>query len=100
MSILDQIEITHNYQQEIVDKSFKLWSNMHGALVEVNYPLPETISLSASMRNLDQHYRPYLEKYVGQQSVDWDWSLTGVDILIKLHESKNKYASILKLMWG
>ena len=62
----------------------------------------------------NDHYRPWLEKYVGRQGWDWNWeyvlgppvgNMRGVvqskdAVKIKIRQKKAKYATIASLMWN
>jgi len=53
----------------------------------------------------NDHYRPYLEKHVGKQGVDWNWGMANRDatdnrLTIKVRQKHQKYATILSLMWN
>lgn len=50
-------------------------------------------------------YRPWLEKYVGKQGIDWNWGFIGNDVAencltIKVRAAKSKYAIIMALHWA
>jgi hypothetical protein len=50
----------------------------------------------------NHHYRPYLEKNVGKQGIDWNWkisSFSGDLLAIKFRKGKEKWASIITIMW-
>jgi hypothetical protein len=46
-------------------------------------------------------YRPWLEKHVGKQHIDWDWNIASYDgslLEIKFRKGKYKWATLFKLM--
>lgn len=77
---------------------------MPGTTIKVKWPVGEVrIKQEQSgiwdyVRSADpnDHYRPWLEKYVGKQGWDWNWKLDphGFDsLIIKFRRGKEKYAS-------
>lgn len=53
----------------------------------------------------NDHYRPWLEKNVGKQGWDWNWGFTDTDatddtLTIKIRRGREKYATLLGLMWS
>lgn len=53
----------------------------------------------------NDHYRPWLEKHVGQQGRDWDWGLANNDatdnrLTIKIRLKHQDSAVIAKLQWS
>ncbi len=53
----------------------------------------------------NDHYRPFLEKYVGRQGWDWDWGMADRDatdnrLTIKIRRKHNRYATILAIKWA
>lgn len=48
----------------------------------------------------NEYYRPWLEKYIGKQHVDWNWDLCRDNIeLIVIEFSKKEYATLFELSW-
>ena len=50
----------------------------------------------------NDHYRPYLEKNVGKQGIDWNWRIASVEgntLAIKFRKGKEKWATIITIMW-
>jgi hypothetical protein len=53
----------------------------------------------------NDHYRPWIEHYVGCQGWDWDWALRDNDVLhnvltIKFRKGKDQWASIAAMKWS
>jgi hypothetical protein len=54
----------------------------------------------------NDHYRPWIEKYVGRQGWDWDWTVgPSVDetknyLTIKIRRKHAKYATIAAMRWS
>ena len=53
----------------------------------------------------NDHYRWWLEKYVGKQGWDWNWGMADNDVIqnrltIKICKSKSKYATIAQVLWS
>ncbi len=53
----------------------------------------------------NDHYRPFMEKYVGRQGWDWNWGMQDNDIAenrltIKFRQAKREWAIIAALKWG
>ena len=90
------------------------WRLMPGTTFKVKWPVGAIIeefedqyktngSLFSSDPN--EHYRPFLEKYVGRQGWDWDWAMIDTDITenlltVKLRRGKEKYATLLAMRWS
>ena len=52
----------------------------------------------------NDHYRPWLEKYVGKQGWDWNWGHHPDEpadmLVIKFRRKHAKYATMAKLLWS
>ncbi len=51
----------------------------------------------------NDHYRPYLEQYIGRQGWDWDWridDLANNTLTIRLRRRHQRHASVLALKWA
>jgi hypothetical protein len=53
----------------------------------------------------NDHYRPWMEKNVGQQGWDWNWGVANNDVsenrlTIKIRRKYQDYAIIAKLQWS
>lgn len=78
----------------VVNHDHPKWQDMGGAV---------WVDLGFSS-NPNDHYRPWLEKYIGRQGWDWNWGLADNDVeenklTIKIRKSKSKYVSIIGMMW-
>ena len=92
------VQIKYN---EITSKIYRLWWNLvPGKVVKVKWPYPTILAAGFT-----EHYRPWLEKNVGKQHIDWDWAILDGDmrndqLSIKLRLGKTKWASIIALKWS
>ena len=53
----------------------------------------------------NDHYRPWMEKNVGQQGWDWNWGMANNDatenrLTIKIRRKHAKYATIAAMRWS
>ena len=53
----------------------------------------------------NDHYRPWMEKYVGKQGWDWNWGMADRDatdnrLTIKIRRKHAEYATIAALRWA
>lgn len=53
----------------------------------------------------NDHYRWWLEKYVGEQGWDWNWGMADKDVIdnrltIKIRQKYAKYATIAAMRWS
>jgi hypothetical protein len=53
----------------------------------------------------NDHYRPFMEKYIGKQGWDWNWGVANNDVAanrltIKIRQKHATYATILALRWS
>lgn len=97
------------------------WRFMPGIIVNVRWPSgnivvnhddPRWVDLGGAVwvdlgfsADPNDHYRWYLEKYVGRQKWDWDWGMANYDttndrLTIKIRRSKAKYATMIGIMWS
>ena len=112
----------HRYEMKVAMKLLnKLWWRlMPGTTIKVAWPVGEVIvtedhplwdwtigptRYKVESADPNDHYRPYMEHYVGKQGWDWDWCLMNNDITenrltIKLRKGREKYATILQLKWS
>jgi hypothetical protein len=96
------------------------WRFMPGVVVNVKWPVG-LAEINESMPQWDwtigpsryfvesadpnEHYRPYMEKYIGKQGWDWNWGVANDDVAanrltIKIRQKHAKYATILALRWS
>lgn len=87
------------------------WRFMPGTTIKVKWPKNEWVIIhddgngnktSALTNDPNDHYRPWLEKNVGRQGIDWNWriaSIEGDTLAIKFRKGKEKWASIITIMW-
>ena len=94
---------------------------MPGVVVNVKWPVgnivvndqdPRWVDLGGAVwvdlghsADPNDHYRWYLEKYVGKQRWDWNWGMADRDatdnrLTIKIRRSKAKYATLIGMMWS
>lgn len=94
------------------------WTVVPGTNVIVKWPVGEVV-VGPGSRNWsgmgpaqelvmsadpNDHYRPWLEKYVGKQGQDWDWKMLDNDatnntLTIKFRRGCRHWASIVALKW-
>jgi hypothetical protein len=53
----------------------------------------------------NDHYRPEMEKYCGQQGWDWNWGIAANDVIanrltIKIRRKYANYATLLAMKWA
>lgn len=72
------------------------WKLMPGTSITVKSP-PKLWGISS----INYYYRPYLEENVGKQGWDWNWKYAsdGENIFIRFRKGKEKWASIIAIMW-
>ena len=96
------------------------WRFVPGEVVTVKWPTGWVVlheadghKISVDSADPNDHYRPWLEKNVGRQGIDWNWRMgnnhwafgdartnsNGV-LDIKFRKGKTKYATIAALMWN
>jgi len=92
------------------------WRFMPGTEIELLWPTgwtePEPAAGGGSIQfesaDPNDHYRPWLEKHVGQQGWDWDWRIGQIatttgdqdTIRIKIRRGRAKYATMAALRWA
>lgn len=91
------------------------WKFVPGQVITVRWPNGPMIRDFEDQYKTDEqlfsadpndHYRPWLETYVGKQGWDWNWKPgmgTGYNIdtvIIKFRRNKNVFASIASLKWS
>lgn len=88
------------------------WKLVPGTTIKVRWPRYELATVHTwSDGSVEQrltsdpnyHYRPWLEKNVGKQGIDWNWriaSVTGETVSIKFRKGKDKWASVAGLLWN
>lgn len=95
------------------------WRFIPGTVIKVRWPSgtiaipygdPRWYDVGATWVEIESadpndFYRPWLEKYVGKQGLDWNWGFVGNDVAdncltIKMRSAKSKYASIAALHWS
>jgi hypothetical protein len=96
------------------------WRFMPGVVINVAWPSGEIIVDHSDPRWFDcggavwvkfdsadpnDHYRPWLEQYVGKQGWDWNWGMAGEDaaenrLTIKIRQKYAHHATIALLRWA
>ena len=96
------------------------WKYMPGVIIKVKWPVGEVKITENDPRwdwsvgpswyivesaDPNDHYRPWMEKNVGKQGLDWDWKMADNDVImdqltIKFRKKKAKYATIAQLLWN
>ena len=96
------------------------WRFMPGVIISVAWPMGQ-VKVGPSHRDgyagygpefeyidsadPNDHYRPWMEKYVGKQGWDWNWGVCIKDVsenrlTIKIRRKHAKYATIAALRWS
>lgn len=96
------------------------WRFMPGVVINVRWPRgPVKVGPShrsgwagigeyfeyAESADPNDHYRPFLEQYVGRQGWDWNWGMANNDVsdnrlTIKIRQKKAVYATIAAMRWS
>jgi hypothetical protein len=89
------------------------WRFMPGVVVNVRWPkgwvvlheAPDGSCVSTESADPNDHYRPFLEQYVGRQGWDWNWGMADRDAIdnrltIKIRQKYAKYATIAAIQWS
>lgn len=96
------------------------WRFVPGVIINVKWPFGEVVvddtdprwdwSLGSTLQqgfssDPNDHYRPWMEKHVGQQGWDCNWGLadqdaTGSRLTIKIRRKHQECAIIAKMMWS
>lgn len=78
------------------------WRFMPGVVINVSWPKDYVYfgPFKSMSTDPNDHYRPWLEKYVGRQRRDWNWGCSDDLIFIKFRKKKAKYATLAKLLWA
>ena len=84
---------------------------MPGVIISVAWPTGQVkVGYGPEFEYVDSadpndHYRPWMEKYVGKQGWDWNWGVCSKDVsenrlTIKIRRKHAKYATIAALRWS
>jgi hypothetical protein len=97
------------------------WRFMPGVIINVRWPTGNIVVNDQDPRWCDMggavwvdlgfsadpndHYRWWLEKYVGKQGWDWNWGMANDDVAanrltIKIRQKHAKYATIAAIKWS
>ena len=92
------------------------WKLMPGTFITVKWPsgwavlheFSDGSKVSTESSDPNDHYRPWLEKNVGKQGIDWDWRHKLHDhmfqpddyLIIKIRKGKDKWATQAALKWA
>lgn len=86
------------------------WKLMPGFEIIVPWPKGWTeldhLGTQISSNDPNDHYRPWLEKHVGRQHLDWDWKMRevrvveGDQLIIKFRIGKKDQMIQAALRWG
>lgn len=85
------------------------WKFMPGVKIKVRWPVgwtqPDHLGNQTKSADPNDHYRPWMEKYVGRQYLDWGWELEDDDIntnsiTIKFRKGKTKWATMASMRWA
>jgi hypothetical protein len=99
------------YGLNIIDKIW--WRFMPGKVINVQWPegwvtlneMPDGSKTSEFSADPNAHYRPWMEKNVGRQGLDWNWGMADRDatdnrLTIKIRQKHHECAILAKLMWS
>jgi len=89
------------------------WRFMPGVVINVKWPkgwvvlneLPDGSRVSTDSADPNHHYRPWMEKHIGQQGWDWNWGMANNDVAenrltIKIRQKHAQYATIAAIRWS
>jgi len=89
------------------------WRWMPGVTFTVKWPagwivldeMPDGSTTSVQSADPNDHYRPWLEKNVGKQGLDWNWRLWDDNaaenrLTIKIRNKHAKWATMTLLKWS
>jgi hypothetical protein len=80
------------------------WRFMPGTKIVVTWPMgyTEIDHLGTQILSSDpnDHYRPWLEKHVGRQHLDWDWKIRDDQLIIKFRIGKKDHMMEASLRWS
>ena len=89
------------------------WRFVPGVVVNVKWPrgwvvlheAPDGSCVSTESADPNDHYRPWMEQYVGRQGWDWNWGIADCDatdnrLTIKIRQKYAKYATIAAIQWS
>ena len=90
------------------------WRFIPGVIINVAWPNGPIVKEFIDQYKTDEqwlsadpndHYRPWMEKYVGKQGWDWNWGVCIKDVsenrlTIKIRRMHAKYATIAALWWS
>jgi hypothetical protein len=91
----------------IVSKLF--WRFVPGVEFKLRWPRgwtePTPDGVQIESYNPNDHFRPWLEKHVGKQYINWDWAIKDEDLItdtltIKIRRGRSKYVSMAVMKWG
>ena len=78
--------------------------------VDPEYPNPNWIDQGSESKirhsaDPNDHYRPFMEKWIGRQGPDWQWYLANNDaaenrLTIRMRRKFAVYASHIAIMWN
>lgn len=100
--LVDYVEIDVKWPsgEIVVDHSDPRWTDLGGA-----------VWIRFESADPNDHYRPFLEQWIGRQGWDWDWRLawhgrnieTGEQngrLTIRMRKKHEIYASHISMMWS
>ena len=89
------------------------WWFVPGVVINVRWPVgeirirQEALGTWDYVRSADpnDHYRPWMEQYVGRQGWDWNWGMADRDatdnrLTIKIRQKYAEYATIAQMRWA
>jgi hypothetical protein len=92
------------------------WKFVPGTVIDVKWPsgwvvlhtMPDGSKTSVESSDPNDHYRPWIEQHVGKQRWDWNWRVSRAStgqfdydtVQIKVRKKKEKFASMMLLLWN
>lgn len=119
--VFNRLEVYQMAKWEIVKRgsspiNWLWWKLMPGTVFTAKWPngwaviseMPDGSKTSVESSDPNDHYRPFLEQYVGKQGWDWDWRHRVHDhmfqpddyLVIKIRKGKDRVASIAAMKWA
>lgn len=90
------------------------WRFVPGVVINVRWPngpivkeFADQYKTNEQLMSADpnEHYRPWLEQYVGRQGWDWNWGMARCDVednrlTIKIRRQHENCATIMAMRWA
>ena len=89
------------------------WKWVPGVVITVKWPYGLVPVFDSPFNGImipsadpNDHYRPWLESFIGKQGSDWDWRIGDIEsdgsnrLVIKLKNKHSLNATIIRLKWA